>query len=140
MFGVQPSDDPGEMGMREQDPTTITYYADDGDVEGIKAKLDEQYEILGVPKADRIYYCKDRQAMNLFEKNVLSRAVWVEVREDDKEEMEKHKGETRWANEKPNYVSFEIPGRALPLARIRLGLDILSDIKDEGYCSLDAEL
>ena len=31
MFGVQPSDDPAEMGMHEQDPQVINYYADEDD-------------------------------------------------------------------------------------------------------------
>lgn len=140
MFGVQPSDDPGEMGMREQDPTMITYYADDNDVELIKENLDKQYEVLGVPKADRIYYCKTNKEMADYEDKTLRSSVWVDVREDDEVEMKKHEKDTRWYCPKDGYVSFEIPGKALALARVRLALIILSDIKDEGYCSLDAEL
>ena len=64
----------------------------------------------------------------------------MSVKEDDEIEMAKHKGETRWSDDKQGYVSFEIKGMALVLARIRLGLSILSDIKDTGECWLNAEL
>lgn len=140
MFGVQPSDDPQVMGMHEQDPTSVYYYADTDDEETIKASLDAQYDILGVPKEERIYYCKDAKEAYEYEKRVLEDKVWVSVADDDKETLEKYKDEVKWASDKEGYTNFEIKGHALVLARIRLGLDILSDIKDEGFCSLEAEL
>jgi hypothetical protein len=143
MFGVQPSDDPGFMGMQEQEPSTIQYYADKDMRADIKKNLDKQYDLLDVPKDKRIYYCKDLQDYDAYEKKELTDKVFVSVREDDKEEMEKYKGKIRWADDKPGHVSFEIGKereRTLVLARIRLGITILSDIKDTGECWLNAEL
>lgn len=141
MFGVQPSSDPEEMGMHEEEPTQVDYYADTDDVENIKKKLDEQYDILGVPKEERIYYCKTQQEAMEFENKSLHDRVFVTVNKNDAEAMAKHKDETRWASDKgDDYLDFEIKGRALPLARIRLALDILSDIEDTGSCMLSAEL
>lgn len=143
MFGVQPSDDPAFMGMQEQEQTYINYYADKSMVADIKKKLDEQYDTLGVPKNKRKYYCKDWGEYDAYEREVLTDKVFVSVREDDKEEMEKYKDKVRWADDKAGYVSFEIGderNRTLVLARIRLGIVILSDIKDTGECWLEAEL
>lgn len=141
MFGVQSSDDPHYMGMTEQEPTSVDYYADKDNEPKIRRMLDKQYDILGVPENKRIYYTdKEWKTYNEFEKKYLYHKVFVSVKEDDKVEMDKHKGETRWADDKQGYVSFEIKGMALVLARIRLGLSILSDIKDTGECWLNAEL
>lgn len=137
MFAVQSSDDPEHMGMHEEPPSTITYYADDHDVKKITKKLDKQYDILGVPKEDRIYYLEnDYKKAKEFEDKVLHDRVFVTIKDGD----ERYKGQIGWYNEKKGYTDYEIPGRAICLARIRLALDILSDIKDNGYCSLDAEL
>lgn len=140
MFGVQSSGDPEVMGMREQAPTSVFYYADKEDVEEIRGSLDEQYDLLGVPTDERIYYAKDMAEYDKYENEHLADRVWITVREDNEAEMAKHKNEARWYSEKEGCVAFEIPGHALPLARIRLAINILSDIKDEGYCSLEAEL
>lgn len=141
MFGVQPSDDPAEMGMHEQEPLVVNYYADEDDVPNITKKLDEQYDKLGVPKEQRIYsYDKYEEAVK-FEEEVLTDRVFVHVKEDDTETMEKYKNNTRWCSSKGNdYVDFEKEGMAICLARVRLALDILSDIKATGYCDLEAEL
>lgn len=138
MFGVQSSDDPEYMGMYEE-PTYIQYYASKDEEPKIRAKLDEQYDLLGVPKDKRLYTYKDYKEYDEYERKELSERVWIDVREDDKEELAKHKNEVRWASNKKGYVSFERKNLALVLARIRLGATILSDIKDDGYCSLEAE-
>lgn len=141
MFGVQASDDPGYMGMHEQEPISIDYYADADDVEHVKSKLDEQYDILGIPENKRIYYCKDNKQMSEYEDKVLHDKVFVTVHKDDKEAKEKYKGKTAWWSGKGNeYTDYEINNNALALARIRLALDILSDIEDNTFCSLTAEL
>lgn len=140
MFGVQPSDDAGHMGMHEQEPTSITYYADEDDVEKIKRRLDRQYDYLGVPQEDRLYYCKDDKEMMDYEDKVLHDKVFETV-EDTPETRKRFSRETPWASDKEGYLDFEIgQGRCLALARIRLALVILSDIKEHGYCELDAEL
>lgn len=158
MFAVQNSDDPEFLGMSE-DTSTIHYYASEDDVDKITERLNEQYDILTVPKEDRIYvYPKgedgndDIAAYDEWEKRVLYSKVWRDVKTSDLDEEEKEKekegGEKnkndiamRWSSEKgDNYVAIERPGgTTLALARIRLALTILSDIKDEGYCSLEAE-
>lgn len=140
MFGVQPSDDPAEMGMHEQDPQVINYYADEDDVPTITKKLDEQYDKLGVPKEQRIYsYDKYEEAIK-FEEDVLTDRVFIHVKADDTEARKKY-GNITWCSSKGNdYVDYEKEGMAICLARVRLALDILSDIKKTGYCSLEAEL
>ena len=144
MFGVQSSGDPQYMGMQEQEPTSVDYYADEEDVPRIKEMMDKQYDLLGVPKEARIYYTdKDWKKYNEFEKQFLWPQVFVSVREDDTEELEKYKDKVRWADDRPGYVCFEKGEErknTLALARIRLGMTILSDIKDTGECWLNAEL
>lgn len=137
MFGVQSSDDPEYMGMRE-DPTFIQYYASKDDEPKIRARLDEQYDILDVPKDKRLYYSKDWGDYDKFEKEELEHRVWIKVKNGSEEEK-KFEGKTRWACDDEGYTMYEREGMALILARIRLGITILSELKDEGYCSLEAE-
>lgn len=138
MFGVQPSDDPQYMGMREN-PAYIQYYASDEDEPEVRKRLDEQYDILGVDKDKRVYYMKDWDEFNKFEKKVLDDKIWIKVNRNDKETLDKYKGQTTWAGDSDDEVMFERKNRALVLARIRLGVVILSDIKDQGYCQMEAE-
>lgn len=137
MFGVQYSTDPEEMGMSE-DPTYIQYYASDEDEPRVRERLDRQYDLLGIPNDKRMYYMKDWGEYDKYEKDVLEDKVWIKCKVGG-EEDKKHGGETRWAGDSDDEVMYERKGMALILARIRLGLVILSDIKDEGYCSLEAE-
>lgn len=137
MFGVQPSDDPEYMGMGE-DNTTIKYYADEEGKPAILERLNEQYDKLGIPEDKRIYYIKNWEEYDKYEKEVLEDKVWIKCKVGSEEEK-KHKGEERWAGDNTDEVMFERKGMALILSRIRLGLVILSDIKDNGYCSLEAE-
>ena len=140
MFGVQPSDDPQYMGMTE-DNSHIQYYASEDDVPEITRRLDEQYDILGVPKEERLYTYKNYDEYDKYENEVLKEKVWTTVKEDDKEAMKEHEKEARWASDKEGYVMFErSKDMCLALARIRLATTVLSDIKDSGYCSLDAEV
>lgn len=141
MFGVQSSDDPQYMGMTGQEPTSIDYYADKDDEPEIRRMLDKQYDIIGIPQDKRLYYTdKKWEEYDKFEKEYLYPKVFVSVKEDDKEELEKHKKDIKYADDKQGYVMFEIKGMAIVLARIRLGITILSDIKDNGECWLNAEL
>ena len=141
MFAVQSSDDPEFLGMHEQEPTNITYYASEEDAERIKKKLDEEYDALGIPTDKRVYYRDkdDYKEWENFEENVLHDKVFITISDDDKEGLEKHKGEIRWGNGKIGCTDYAIDGMPIHLARIRLAVDILSDIKDSGYCVLDAE-
>lgn len=137
MFGVQSSNDPEYMGMSE-DPTFIQYYASKDDEPKIKAKLDEQYDILGVPIEKRMYYAKDLETYDRYENEELEDKVWVKVK-DGSEEEKQFNGKTKWYCEDEGYTLYERENMALVLARIRLGVNILSDIKEKGYCSLEAE-
>ena len=137
MFGVQPSDDPELMGMRE-DNSRITYYADEDDKETIEKKLDEQYDLLGIPKKDRLYFYENDEEYDKYEREVLDDKAWVKVKDDSKE-AEKYKNEVKWYCEDKGYTKYERKGMAIVLARIRLGTTILSDINEKGYCSLEAE-
>lgn len=137
MLGVQSSDDPEYMGMSE-DTSYIDYYASDDDAPKIKKRLDEQYDILNVPKDKRIYYAKTSKDYDDFEREELENKVWIKVK-DGSEEEKQFKDKTKWYCEDKGYTMYERDNMALVLARIRLGVNILSDIKDEGYCSLRAE-
>ena len=138
MFGVQPSDDPEFFGMCAG---SVQYYADESNEPEIKKKLDELYDELEVPKDKRIYYFKEYEDLDKFENEYLYPKCFVSVKNDDEKEKEKHKGEGAWASYKGDeYTDYQIGNRALTLARIRLGLTVLSDIKDDGFCDLDAEL
>ena len=146
MFAVQSSDDPGYLGMHEQDPAHITYYADRDDVEGITEKLDEQYDFLGVDKKDRWYRLptekkglNDYKKWDEWEEKVLHDKVWKTVRDEDMPEEEK--GRVHWASNKLGCSDIELgEGKCLALARIRLALNILTDIEEYGCCNLEAEL
>ena len=138
MFGVQPSDDPEYMGMRE-DNQEIHYYADNNNKEAIEKKLDEQYELLGVPKKDRLYFYDERKEYDDYEDKVLKDKVWIKIK-DDSEEAKAYKNKVGWYCEDKGYTYYERDNNAIILARIRLGTTILSDINENGYCSLDAEL
>lgn len=145
MFATQSSDDPEYLGMHEQERCSIDYYADEDDVEDITKKLDEQYDILGIAKKDRIYKhtCdkNDYKAYDEWESRVCKDKVWKTLTDDEVEAYKKeHQGKLDfWAGEN-NITMIEIePGRCLALARIRLALDILSDIAETGSCSLEAE-
>lgn len=143
MFGVQPSDDAEYFGLG---PCCIQYSGGGEElVDEVTKKLDCLYDLFGVEKENRVYYVgnseeADKKYQN-FEKEHLYPKCFESVKKDDNEEIDKRGNAVRWASHKGNdYIDFEIDGRAIALARIRLGLTILSDLKDEGYCNLNAEL
>lgn len=154
IFGVQSSDDPKYLGMEESERTYIPYYAESDKVETITKKLDEQYDILGVDKKDRIYLIpkadKDPEhdiwgwaEFNKYEKKYLHDKVWETFKNDEADKAEKKygKGFTRWGGDEEGVFDVEKKeGLVLALGRIRLALVILTDIEEQGYCSLEAEL
>lgn len=139
MFGIQPSFDPEYMGMTEDEPENILYYADEEDEPLIRAKVDEQYDLLKIPKRKRRYYFENEKDYGEYETSVLGKKVWLKVRAKNKRRLKKHKDEIHWAGDNNDEVLFQKRNRAIALARIRLGVVILSDIKDTGECSLEAE-
>lgn len=149
MFGVQNSTDPEYMGMHEEEPTNINYYAGAEDVDYVTSKLDEQYDILGLEQEHRIYSFKEllRPGENGIEKEEIRYQEWEDkylhdkVWETVKEEEVENKTGVRWASDKEGCVDLELgDGLCLALARVRLGLIILSDIEDNADCNLEAEL
>ena len=153
MFATQSSDDPGYLGMSENQ-NTIDYYADETDVEKITAKLDEQYDILGLPKEERIYrlpkptkensLVEEDELYEKWENEHLRGKVWESFHKNNFEEAKAKYGDkaTHWTSDKGNeYTDFERePGLCLALARVRLALVILTDIAEDGCCELGAEL
>ena len=138
MFGVQSSTDAEYFGLQ---PCAIQYYASDNDVPKITEELDKLYDELDVPMEARLYYYKEYEDLSDFENKHLYPKCFESVNEEDEEGLKAHKGENRWGSYKGmGWVDFEIKGRAIVLARIRLALTILSDIQDDGYCDLNAEL
>lgn len=146
MFAVQPSDDPEFMGMTEN-TSQIHYYADESDKREIRKRVKEQYEILGVPREDRLYVFpktkdgkEDTEKYAKWEEEKLYPKVWKNVKYDEATEEEKKAA--HWASTLGNdYFAIELEkGKCLALARIRLGIDILTDIENDGVCELDAEV
>ena len=143
-FGKQPSTDPGDFfGMQELEPCEITYTADKDNEEDIKAKVDELYNKVGVPKEERIYYQKGAEDENalgdLLEKYCYRKVNRGEVERYDRIDGFKH--DPYYCEGGAHKVLIEkIEGASLIACRIRLGVTVLSDIKDEGICELTAEL
>ena len=143
-FGKQSSTDPGDFfGMRELEPSEITYTADKDDEEDIKTKVDELYKKLGVPEEERIYYQKGAETENtlgdLLEKYCYRKVNRGEVGRYDRIDGFKH--DPYYCGDGAHKVLIEkVEGASLIACRIRLGVIVLSDIKDAGICELTAEL
>lgn len=152
-FATQSSGDPGEFFlMDEQEPTHITYYTEDK--ETVKAKLDEAYDFLGVPKEERIYYQPQDVARWDSERNTYIHDE-EKVREckliDEKLTHINHtyvfekvpdgtEGANYYCEEEGYSYKPKEKDSFLMMCRIWLGVAIYSDIEDDGYCTLEAEL
>lgn len=142
-FAVQSSSDPEIFGMYEDEPTEITYYADDSAIQQVIDVLNKQYEICEVPEGERIYQVENDKALGEYLEAHVDPRIYREYdsRKDDgipyggfsKEFIEKNcfKSETLYPKKHE---------MALAACRIALGLRILTDLKLDGYCSLVAEL
>lgn len=143
-FAVQPSDDPRtvyHMGEVEPDDEwdeesgysdTYTDY-ESADAEKIKKHLDEQYDILGVPKEERKYKCENE-----------GEYVWHDLAKYYLTEKEPPKDEAYkvigyyMGEDKP--TMYPISGaKELAASRVQLGLVIYNTILTEGICMLNAE-
>lgn len=130
-FGCQSSTDPKDyFGLEELDPTSITYYADEKDVNYIKERLDRLYDLAKVPQGERIYELNGsddeyRDFENRFHKYFFETCK---------------AGEGGFAGNNGITERGAFENAYLVQSRLWLGLTILTDIKDEGYCELDAEL
>ena len=128
-FACQSSTDPKDFfDMEEQEPVEITYYAEES--APIKKKLDTLYDKAKIPTEERIYQLNKSN----------------DEYEDFHNRYHKYFFETCAVGEgnfagRNNTTEREVFKDAhLTQARLWLGLVIISDIKEEGYCSLDAEL
>lgn len=143
-FAVQPSDDPRtvyHMGEIEPDDEwdeesgysdSYTDY-ESADAEKIKKHLDEQYDILGVPKEERKYKCENE-----------GKYVWEDLAKYYLTEKEPPKDEAYkvigyyMGEDKPTMYPISSE-KELAASRVQLGLVIYNTILTEGICMLNAE-
>lgn len=143
-FAVQPSDDPrtvyhmGEIEPDDQWDEESGYsdsYTDyeSADAEKIKKHLDEQYDILGVPKEERKYKCENE-----------GEYVWEDLAkyyltEKETKDAMGHKACGYYmGDDKPTMYPISSE-KELAASRVQLGLVIYNTILTEGICMLNAE-
>lgn len=142
-LGRQPSTDPSDFfGMEEMQPNEITYTMEKDNYDMVKKKVDSLYDQLKVPKEERIYYMKkdveEEELLDLFDKYAYKKVNNAEVKRYNKIDGFEH--QTYYCEEKNKTIIDVIEDSALYCSRVRLGLVILSDLQDDGYCELRAEL
>lgn len=145
-FGLcsQPSTDPGDFfEMEEQEPNHITYTLDKNNYDMVKEKVDGLYDKLKVPAKERIYYLKreggkEDKLGDLLEKYAYKKVNNAEVPRYNKIDGFDH-GQYH-CDEKHKVLIDVFEGAGLCCSRVKLGLVILSDLQDDGFCELDAEL
>ena len=142
-LGKQPSTDPGNFfGMEELEPNEITYVLEKDNYDMVKEKVDSLYDQLKVPKKERIYYIKKEgekdKISDLFDKYAYKKVNNAEVKRYNKIDGFEH--QTYYCEEKNKTIIDVFEGAGLCCSRVRLGLVILSDLQDDGYCELRAEL
>lgn len=125
-FGCQSSEDPEQF--FDMTPTGITYGGADEEV--VKKKVDEIYDMANVPKKERIYKLKggnnDDEYEDVYQKY---HKYFFEPRENG-----------GFAGAKGITEGEVFDEAHLYSARLWLGLIILTDLAEDGYCSIDAEL
>ena len=144
-FAVQPSDDPKTVyHMSEIEPDDEldeeSGYSDNytdyesSDAKKIKKHLDEQYDILGVPKEERKYKCEEE-----------GKYVWEDLAKyylTEKEPPKDAMGHTAcgyyMGDDKPTMYPISSE-KELAASRVQLGLVIYNTILTEGICMLNAE-
>ena len=139
----QPSTDPeGFFGLEEQEPNEIEYHADKDQEEYIKSKVDELYDKLEIPKDKRVYYYNNEKPLtewyDMVEKYAYRKINRAEVKRY--EQLMGEKPDQFYCGEKHKTLIERFKGSSLCMARIKLGITILSDIKDTGECWITAEL
>lgn len=141
-FGSQPSTDPADFfEMQEQEPSEIAYTIGKNNYDMVKKKVDGLYDKLKVPKEERIYYIK-REERNklgdLLEKYAYKKVNNAEIKRYNKIDGFRH--EVYYHEEKNKSLIDVFEGAGLCCSRVRLGVVILSDLQDDGFCELTAEL
>ena len=141
--GKQPSADPGNFfGMKEMQPNEITYTLEKDNYDMVKNKVDGLYDQLKVPKEERIYYMKkeggEEKLLDLFDKYAYKKVNNAEIKRYNKLDGFEH--QTYYCEEKNKMIIDMFEDAVLCCSRVRLGLVILSDLQDDDYCELRAEL
>ena len=140
-FAVQPSDDPRTIYHmddvseydEEEDYESYSDY-ESSDAESIKKHLDEQYDILGVPKEERKYKCED-EGEYVWE----TLAKYYLTEKEPPEDASGHVACGYYMGEgKPTMYPIS-HAKELAASRVQLGLVIYNTILTEGECLLTAE-
>lgn len=127
-FGCQSSTDPQDyFGMSEG--STITYKAYDDDMDEIKNKLDEIYDKAKVPQEERIYKLEGGISKEYDNYHKRYHKYFFEPRENG-----------GFAGDNGTTEGEKFNEAYLWSSRLWLGLIILTDLKEDGYCELEAEL
>ena len=127
-FGCQSSTDPKEyFGMAE---THVTYTAGEEDIDNIKKQINKIYDDAKVPQKERVYEL-DKSDDEYKDFHNRYHKYFFETCEA---------GEGHFAGENGTTEREKFDNAHLAQSRLWLGLTILSDIKEDGYCELDAEL
>ena len=141
-LGKQPSTDPSDFfGMEEMQPNEITYTLEKDNYDMVKKKVDGLYDQLKVPKEERIYYLKkddEDKLGDLLVKYAYKKVNNAEIKRYNKIDGFEH--QTYYCEEKNKTVIDAFEDAGLYCSRVRLGLVILSDLQDDDYCELRAEL
>ena len=141
-LGKQPSADPGNFfGMEEMQPNEIIYALEKDKYDMVKKKVDGLYVQLKVPKEERIYYLKkddEEKLLDLFDKYAYKKVNNAEIKRYNKIDGFEH--QTYYCEDKNKTVIDAFEDAGLYCSRVRLGLVILSDLQDDDYCELRAEL
>ena len=141
-LGKQPSADPGNFfGMEEMQPNEIIYMLEKDNYDMVKKKVDGLYDKLKIPKEERIYYLKkdeEDKLGDLLWKYAYKKVNNAEVKRYNKIDGFEH--QTYYCEEKNKTIIDMFEDAGLCCSRVRLGLVILSDLQDDDYCELRAEL
>ena len=141
-LGKQPSADPGDFfGMEEMQPNEIIYTLEKDNYDMVKEKVDMLYDQLKVPKEERIYYLKkdeEDKLGDLLGKYAYKKVNNAEIKRYNKIDGFEH--QTYYCEDKNKTVIDAFEDAGLYCSRVRLGLVILSDLQDDDYCELKAEL
>ena len=108
----------------------------------VKEKVDGLYDKLKVPAEERFYYLKkerrEDELYDLLEKYAYKKVNRAEVKRYNKRDGFEH---ATYYNEEKHKTFIDVfEGAGLCCSRVRLGLVILSDLQDDGFCELTAEL
>jgi hypothetical protein len=123
-FGCQSSTDPEDY--FKMTPVSVTYGGADEKV--VKQKVDEIYDKANVPKDERVYdlHCEADEYEEFYKRY---HKYFFEQREGG-----------GFAGNNGVTEGEVFPEAHLCSARLWLGLSILSDIAEDGYCEIDAEM